>query len=205
VVKPSFSYELLARIENSAVKHKAQLIILDNISRVLPDLLKAEDVARMVEFMKRIRQNIGASFLVVGHTTKTDNRTAITPQSYYGSSALQNFFPEIFFLDAGKDGKFFLSHAKTKQEECYTETVPVFTRGVHPVVGVGFNFESRMPVSDIRLPFAFSSGKPSRRTTMDKFKKEIGILQKAGIKQKTIAAMCDVERTTIFRALKAGP
>ena len=46
----------------AALDHQAKLIILDNISRILPDLLKADDVARVIEFMKRIRQNIGASF-----------------------------------------------------------------------------------------------------------------------------------------------
>jgi len=33
---------------------KAQLIIIDNISKLLPDLLKAEDVTRFIEFVNRV-------------------------------------------------------------------------------------------------------------------------------------------------------
>jgi hypothetical protein len=113
---PVFGFDLLKKIEDAAYKHRAELIILDNISKVLPDLLKADDVAKVIEFMKRIRQNTGASFLVIGHTTKGDPRTAITPTSYYGSAALQNFFTEVSFIDATRDGKFFLCHSKTKRK-----------------------------------------------------------------------------------------
>ena len=149
--------------------------------------------------MKRIRQNIGASFLVIGHTTKSDTRTAITPQSYYGSSSLQNFFPEIFFLDATKDGRFFLCHAKTKHAECYTENVPVLTRGDHPVAGIGFTFQQIQSLSEIQLPMVLTSRDGSKRTNLSKYKNEIAILESSGVNRTTIAAMCDVARSTIYR------
>jgi RecA-family ATPase len=197
VVRPVFSYDLLAKIEKAAVEHQAHLIILDNISRILPDLLKADDVARVIEFMKRIRQNIGASFLVIGHTTKTDHRTAITPQSYYGSSSLQNFFPEIFFLDATKDGRFFLCHAKTKREECYIDNVPVFTRGDHPVAGIGFTFQQIQALSDIQLPMALSTRDSPKRRSLSNYKEEISILDNAGVKRSRIAELCGVSKSAI--------
>ena len=203
IVRPVFSYELLARIEKAALDHQAKLIILDNISRILPDLLKADDVARVIEFMKRIRQNIGASFLVIGHTTKSDHRTAITPQSYYGSSSLQNFFPEIFFLDATKDGRFFLCHAKTKRQECYIDNVPVLTSGDHPVAGVGFTFQQIQALSEIQLPMSLTSRDGPKRGSLSKYKEEISILDNAGVKRTRIAEMCGVGRALITRILES--
>lgn len=117
--KMMVGFELLQKIEKAAVDNNARLIIIDNISRILPDLLKAEDVSKVIEFMKRIRQNTGASFLVFGHCVKSDPRTAISPQSYFGSAHLMNFFTEMFFLDATKDDRFFLCHSKTKRTENY--------------------------------------------------------------------------------------
>ena len=83
--------------------------------------------------------------------------------------------------------------------------MPVFTRGAHPIVGVGFTFNALMPVSEIRLPFAIGNDKPPRRTGVEKFRKEIEILQNAGIKQKAIADMCGVDRLTIYRITKTEP
>jgi hypothetical protein len=152
--------------------------------------------------MKRIRQNINASFLVIGHTTKSDHRTAITPQSYYGSSSLQNFFPEIFFLDATKDGRFFLCHAKTKRQECYIDNVPVFTRGEHPVAGVGFTFQQIQALSDIQLPMSLTSRDGPKRASLTKYKEELSILDNAGVKRSRIAEMFGVNPSTITRLVQ---
>ncbi len=204
VVKPVFSYEMLDKIYKIALEHKAKLIILDNISRIMPFLLKAEDVARVIEFMKRIRQTIGASFLIIGHTTKMDARIAITPQSYYGSSSLQNFFPEIFFLDTAKDGKFFLCQAKTKHKEHYIETVPVLTRGSHPLAGVGFTFEKMMTTSEIQLPYSHPSEPRLKKRDLNIFFKEILILANKNVSCQVIAEIFNVDRRSIYRILEAS-
>jgi hypothetical protein len=190
----------LGKIERAAIEHKAKLIILDNISKVIPDLLKAEDVAKVIEFMKRIRQNTGASFLVIGHTTKGDSRTCINSQSYYGSAAIQNFFPEIFYLDATKMGKFFLCHAKTKREHQYITTVPVFNRCFSDKWGLGFVYEGMQEVSEIQLPIRVFA-RAERKINLSHFKEELSIMNNAGIKQATIAKMCNVSRQNISKIL----
>jgi hypothetical protein len=202
-VKPVFNLELLAKIEKAALENYAQLIIVDNISKLIPDLVDAVNVSTVIETLKRIRQKIGASFLVIGHTTKTDVRTAITPQSYYGSAHLQNFFTEIFFLDATKDGNFFLSHAKTKRAECYDTEVPVLSRGTHPVVGVGFSFKNIQPISEVQLPLNISAA--NVRNNLSDYRSEIITMQQAGIKPKRIADIFGVNRSSISRFLKIVP
>lgn len=61
---------LLEIIEEYAVNNSAQLVIIDNISRLLPDSLKPELVNNVISVINRIRLRTGASFLVIGHTTK---------------------------------------------------------------------------------------------------------------------------------------
>ncbi len=198
-------FELLDKIEEAAIVNHAKLIIIDNISKLLPDSLKADTVTRVITTLNRIREKTGASFLVIGHTTKGDPKTAISPTSYYGSSALQNFFTEIFFLDAARDGRFFLCHAKTKREECYSDIVPVLSRGRHPVCGVGFTFEQLMPLSEVQLPLVLAPQRPSRRIPMTQFRYELSILDRAGVKRNRMAEMCNVNRSAISRVFENTP
>ncbi len=199
--KVAVGFDLLGKIEQAAIENRARLIVIDNISKLLPDSLKAETVTMVITALNRIREKTGASFLVIGHTTKGQAETAILPTSYYGSSMVQNFFTEIFYLDTTKEGKFFLAHAKTKREECFNKTIPVFTRGPHPRLGVGFTYESLQNITDVQLPTTLNEPRQTRRTNMSKYVNEIMILDKAGINRTTIAAMCDVSRTTIYRLL----
>ena len=201
--KPLFNYDLLQKILDIALDTKAQLIIIDNISKLLPDLLKAEDVTRFIEFVNRVRLLTGASIVIIGHTVKNNPRVAVLQNSYFGTSMLANFFKEMFYLDRTRDDKYFLCHAKAKHKEAYTTTVPVFTLGDHPLVGTGFTFESLMPLSEVQLPLVMNPSHGSRRANIAKYKKEISILDNAGVNRTTIAAMCDVARSTIYRLFES--
>ena len=149
-------FPLLEKIEQSAIEFKAELVIVDNISKLLPDALKPDTAAYVISMLNRIRIITGASVLVIGHTTKGNPAVCIQPTDYYGSSMLQNFFNELYFLDQTKTGSFFLCHSKTKHAECYNQTVPVFSRGAHPRFGVGFTFDNLQSISDIQLPNALN-------------------------------------------------
>ncbi len=111
----ALGFDLLDKIERCAVDHGAKLIIIDNISRLLPDSLKPDIVTRIIARLQQIREKTGAALLVIGHTTKGDPRTAVSSVSYYGSAMLQNFFTEMFYLDTTKDGRFFLSMPKPRK------------------------------------------------------------------------------------------
>jgi RecA-family ATPase len=195
--KVAVGFELLDKIERAATDNLAKLIVIDNISKLLPDSLKAETVTMVITALNRIREKTGASFLVIGHTTKGLTETAILPTSYYGSSMVQNFFTEIFYLDTTKDGKFFLAHAKTKREECYNKTVPVFTRGEHPRYGVGFTYESLQNVADIQLPTTLTPEKHSRKVNLSQFREELFLLDRGGIKRSRIAEIFNVSRSAV--------
>jgi len=191
-------FQLLDKIEQAAIQHQAKLVIIDNISKLLPDALRPDIATMITSMLNKIRKVTNCSILVIGHTTKGNPLVCIQPTDYFGSAMLQNFFSELSYLDATKDGNFFLCHSKTKQKEIYNQTVPVFSRGDHRL-GLGFTFLSLQPLSEIQLPFNLPVEKRSRN--MKKFIKEISILSDAGINQTDIAKLCDVSRTTIFRIL----
>jgi hypothetical protein len=197
--------EMLEKIEQAAIGNKAKLIVIDNISKLLPDSLKPDLVTMVISSLNRIREKTGAAILVIGHTTKGDVRTAISPTSYYGSAMVQNFFTEMFFLDATKDGRFFLCHAKTKREECYSQTVPVFTRGAHPSCGIGFTFEQLQSITDVQLPLTILTSTSTAKRNLSKYRDEITMLSKAGIRPVRIAELCGVHRSSISRLLEESP
>ncbi len=197
--KVSIGFDLIEKIEQAVVTHKAKLVIIDNISKLLPDALKPDTATMVIAMLNRIRLLTGASILVIGHTTKGNPRVCIQPTDYYGSAMLQNFFNELSFLDMTKDGNFFLCHSKTKYRECYNQTVPVFFRGDHHRVGVGFTFCNLQNLEDIQLPFALEQLKKTRPRDLSKFVKQIHDLYSYGNSIKTISEIFSVSHTAISR------
>ena len=114
---------------------------------------------------------------------------------------LQNFFNELSFLDMAKDGNFFLCHSKTKHKECFNQTVPVFCRGEHHRVGVGFTFCNLQNLMDIQLPVMLVPQKSGRSRNLSEFKREVSILLSGGVSQKQIAALCNVTPSAINHLL----
>ena len=197
-------FTLLDKIEEVALYHGAKLIIIDNISKLIPEALKTGTVTLIIETLDRIRKKTGASILVIGHTTKIHPKIAIQPVSYFGSSMIQNFFPEISYLDMTRDGSFFLCQAKTKHKECYSDTVPVFTRGEHPVIGLGFNYQSLQSLSDVQLPFELKPQAAPKKRNLNQFIDEISILLRAGKSAAQIAAMFEVTPRSIYKLLEGN-
>jgi hypothetical protein len=198
-------FDLLDKIEQYALYYGVRLIIIDNISRLIPEALKPETVTLVIAVLNRIRINTGASILVIGHTTKIHPKIAIQPVSYFGSSMIQNFFSEISYLDMTRDGRFFLCHAKTKKQECYSDTVPVFTRGEHPLIGLGFNYEALRPLSDVQLPYELKPDKTPKKRNLNKHIGRISKLLRSEESVADIADMLEVTPRSIYKLMEANP
>lgn len=198
-------FPLLDKIEQAAVLHEAKLVVIDNISKLLPDAVKPDTAAMVITVLNRIRIKTGASVFVIGHTTKGNPLVRIQPTDYYGSAMLQNFFHELSFLDQTKDGDFFLCHSKTKKSETYNKIVPVFFRGEHRYVGYGFNFVSLQSLADIQLPVTLSNPSRHRSRNLKEFKNEIALLMSNGITQSRIAELCNVNQSSVSRLLSSSP
>jgi hypothetical protein len=198
---------LLNKIEEEAVNHQAELVIIDNISKLLPDSLKPDTVTFIISMINSIRIKTGAAILVIGHTTKGNPQCAIQPTDYFGSSMIQNFFTEVSFLDTTPDGRFFLCHSKTKHKELYTSKVPVFKRGEHPLVGIGFNYQKMQNIENVQLPF-FGQDLPDnklhqrRRRDLDRFAGPVQKLFKTGESVNEIADMLEVSRSAVYQLIQ---
>jgi hypothetical protein len=188
---------LLQRIEEAAINAHADLVIIDNLTKVCPDLLKADEVSKVIDTLRRIRQKTGASFLIIGHTVKSYQNIAITENSYYGSAHIANFFTEIFFLDKTNEGNFFLKHSKTKQREAWTDIVPVLSRKGNTRYGVGFSFIALRPLDTIQMP----SSQNTKKKKPSEFKTEIRKMYDSGIIQSKIAEIFGCSRSAINQLL----
>jgi hypothetical protein len=139
--------------------------------------------------------------LVIGHTTKGNSNLAIQESDYFGSSMVQNFFSEVFYLDTTVDEKFFLCQVKTKRPECWKKEVPLFTRGEHPKLGIGFNYEGMRSIEDVQLPLTLGTSDKPKKRNLKGFIDELIILDNSGVSRARIAEMLDVSRPTVYRLL----
>ena len=194
-------YPSLDKIEAAAIRHKAKLVIIDNISKLLPDALKPDSASMLITMLNSIRKKTGCSIFVIGHTTKGNPMVCVQPTDYYGSSMLQNFFHELSYLDRTKDGNYFLAHSKTKHRDSFSQTVPVFSRGDHQYHGLGFTFLNLQNINDIQLPFALQEPNKGRHRNLGDFKTEISILQSSGISDRQIAKFIGVTHPAILYAM----
>jgi len=79
--------------------------------------------------------------------------------------------------------------------------VPVFTRGEHPVVGLGFTFQALQTLTDIQLPFSLELPKSQRPRNLAEYREAIDILLNAGKSQRYIAGFAGVTHTAIQKLL----
>jgi hypothetical protein len=193
-----YGLEALKLIEEKAIKHKAKLIIIDNLTKLIPENIDGKLISQLISAMQRIRAKTGASFLVIGH-----KRTCIKPEDYYGSAFIEAFFFEVFYLDETNDQRFFLRQSKTKKKEKYEDVVPVFTRGDHPILGSGFTFEELRNHEEVKKPDIITHNS-KRQFPVTNFAKQIEVLVKMGEKKTTIANMCNVHRSVITRILNGS-
>jgi len=82
---------------------------------------------------------------------------------------------------------------KTKRTENYIMTMPVFTRGDHPVVGVGFTYETMQSLSDVSCRM-----RENKARKLSHYTKEISILQAGGVSYATISDIFNVTRQSIY-------
>ena len=103
------------------------------------------------------------------------------------------------FLFSTKQKTVISSYAiqKTKHKDSFTETVPVFSRGDHSVVGVGFTFLSLQNLIDVQLPYALTPVVKSRHRNLGQFKKEMDILLDNGISKAAIARFLGVSTQAV--------
>lgn len=199
-VPGAFDMELMQRIESLIKEQKPELVILDNLSKIMPDSTQGRDTTVIIDTLKRIKQNTGCSFFVIGHTTKGNTDVRIKDNDYYGSAAINNFFQEITHLDINTDGNFFLRHSKTKKKDVYRDIVPVMVRHDKTLYGLGFEFTALCNYNDIALPMMNTGTKSTRKVPLSDYSYYIKrIHTDLGMSKSDIAKMLDTSRQSIHK------
>ncbi len=192
--------ELIHELNRIAEEFGAEFIILDNMSKILPDSLDAKQTTEIIDLLRQSRVRTGADWLVIGHTKKTNAKECIKLTDYHGTSMIQNFFLEIFYLDETNDGRFLLRHAKCKHVDAHIKNVPVLNRKIIDGYGLGFEFEEMEDYENIKKPDFITQ--EVNRKVIKEYEKEIKLLKINGIRVKRISELLNCSRNTIHKILK---
>ncbi len=189
--------DLINELSKIAEEFNAEFIIVDNISKILPDSLDAKQSAEIINLLKLSRERTGADWFVIGHTKKTNPKECIKPIDYHGSSMIQNFFLEIFYLDETNDGRFLLRHAKCKHADAHIDSVPILNRKMIDGYGLGFEFEEMEEYEKVKKPDFITQD--LNKKNIKEYEKEIRILFSKKIGATRISELMGCSRNTIYR------
>lgn len=99
-----FEDALMRNIENAAVKTKARILIIDNISILCMQMEKGEDSAALVQRLRTLKNKYGFSILIIAHTPKRNMSMPITQNDLAGSKKLFNFIDSCFAIGLSAQG-----------------------------------------------------------------------------------------------------
>jgi len=110
---------ILKYIEEEIIKHKAEVVSIDNISFVATDNEKLNFATQLMKGLLQLTRKNGLSILVLAHEPKEDKTSnKITLNRLAGSKALSNYADTIFAL--GKSsiwGLIYLKELKNRNRE----------------------------------------------------------------------------------------
>lgn len=99
-----FEDELMANIEDAAVKCGAKVLVIDNISILCMQMEKGEDAAVLVQRLRTLKNKYGFSILIIAHTPKRNMSMPITQNDLAGSKKLFNFIDSCFAIGLSAQG-----------------------------------------------------------------------------------------------------
>lgn len=89
---------IIRSIEQALISHPIKLIVVDNISYLQSDAEKAKHAAKLMKYLKGLKEKHHISILVIAHTPKRDESREISVNDLAGSKALSNFADTIFAM-----------------------------------------------------------------------------------------------------------
>lgn len=153
----NFEDNLLKDIELAASEHECRVIIIDNLTYVCNTSEKGDAAGAFMMNLKRLQMKYGWSILIIAHTPKRDDSSAITINHLAGSRKLFNFFDSVFALGKSKqdDNYRYLKQLKVRSGEfVYTdENVAVFELEKVEDGGLHFTFRKNCEEEAQLSPF----------------------------------------------------
>ena len=108
----------------------AKVLIIDNITYLKRTAEGTRETMPLMKELKRLKDSLGLSVLVIAHTPKRDGRRPLSVNDLAGSKILANFVDNIFAIgQSGSGGNIrYIKHIKPRSTEMFfgSAHVPVF-------------------------------------------------------------------------------
>ena len=110
---------LFAELKGIIEKHKAKVIIIDNLTFLQNDNEKAKYALELMKQLKKITKELNVSVMVLAHTPKRDESKPISVNDLAGSKMLSNFCDSAFAIGKStEDPKYrYLKQIKQRNTE----------------------------------------------------------------------------------------
>jgi len=89
---------VVSDIEREAVRLRATVVIVDNITYLKSDTEKAKDALPLMKQLKRIQRANNLSMMIIGHTPKIKENEPLSINNMMGSKMLINFCDSAFAI-----------------------------------------------------------------------------------------------------------
>jgi KaiC/GvpD/RAD55 family RecA-like ATPase len=122
----------------------AKILIIDNITSIANDMLKATDVKKLTNKLKALKAEYGLSMLVLAHTTKRyDDSKPITISDMFGSSLLGNFCDSAFAIGKSvidENVRYIIQQKQRRVEKKYGKNNVIACRLEKPTNHIKFTY-----------------------------------------------------------------
>ena len=99
-----FEEAMKESIIQEIIRHNIKVLIVDNLTWLTAEAEKSKEASGVMKFLKRIKEEMGLSILVLAHTPKRDESLPITANDCAGSKMLGNFSDSSFTIGASSLG-----------------------------------------------------------------------------------------------------
>jgi RecA-family ATPase len=136
--------QILLSIKAELNKWPAKVLVIDNITAIADDMLKAPDVKKLTNKLKSIKAEYKLSMLVLAHTRKHDDDSKpINLSDMFGSSLLGNFCDSAFAIGKSvtdESIRYIIQQKQRRTEKKYGKNNVIVCRLEKPDTHVKFTF-----------------------------------------------------------------
>jgi len=195
----TFDEYLHASVESVVRDTGAKVLIVDNITFLKPSNLTAHEAVPLMRELKRLKNQLGLSILVLAHTPKRYARSRpISINDLQGSKTLANLADNIFAVGESRrlSAERYIKHIKPRSTELLYSSahVPIFD-----ITKVDGNFLSfKFYAYDTEEALLDERLSATEWETIE----QIGRLSASGLTVRQIADQLELPRSTVHRKLQ---
>ena len=98
-IPDSLEKALAKEIPETIERTGAKIIVIDNLSFIKSETEKGKEAKEIINALKKLKNKLGLSILILAHTPKRDQSKPITSNDLSGSSVISNFIDSSFAIN----------------------------------------------------------------------------------------------------------